>query len=509
MVANGCTDDTEAIARRAGARLISLPQPCGHDVGRALGARVARGRYILFLDADIVWSPEELQPFVLALHNGADVALNHYPRRQGGWFHHPTAVAKRTLNLLLHRPDLGAASFTTVPHAITARALNAIGWEHLAVPPVAHARAILAGLRVRAAHHINVSSRNPRQGRHPRRTKALILGDHLQAIAYLIAQRGVRGGFPDGDRRRDLIPAMKDGHERASGEDDGAARMASPAMSIAIVIPAHNESQTVADVVHAARNAGAECVCVIENGSRDATAAAAAAAGAQVECYPQRVGHDVGRAIGVTHVADAACAIFLDADFAIHPRDIHAFGDAIANGADVALNRLESYLPLSRQTDPVSTVKRMLNLALGQKHLGIASLTAIPHALSQRALREIPQSDLAVPPRAMVTAVLRGLTITAPHAVDVVQPNRYRARIHSPRFGAPLAQMILGDHVEALAVLFEHRGERAGFPQTRDLGVLQSTAAQCVAEPQRRMRRQGQRWRNVRRQVSTMRRQSR
>ncbi len=78
VVANGCTDRTEEIAAAMGARVLHYDEPLGHDAGRAVGAAAAAGRALLFVDADIRIGGSDLKPFVSAVLNGTDVALNRY-----------------------------------------------------------------------------------------------------------------------------------------------------------------------------------------------------------------------------------------------------------------------------------------------------------------------------------------------------------------------------------------------------------------------------------------------
>ena len=59
VVANGCIDETAAIAERY-ARVIRLAEP-GLARARNVGARAARGEILLHLDADVVLSPRALQ----------------------------------------------------------------------------------------------------------------------------------------------------------------------------------------------------------------------------------------------------------------------------------------------------------------------------------------------------------------------------------------------------------------------------------------------------------------
>jgi glycosyltransferase involved in cell wall biosynthesis len=60
VVANGCTDDTERVASGRCDRLVVLSQK-SLGVARNLGARMARGHLLLFLDADTLLEPSALR----------------------------------------------------------------------------------------------------------------------------------------------------------------------------------------------------------------------------------------------------------------------------------------------------------------------------------------------------------------------------------------------------------------------------------------------------------------
>ncbi len=60
VVANGCTDETAELARGRCHRLIVLSQKC-LGTARNLGARMARGELLVFLDADTVLEPMALR----------------------------------------------------------------------------------------------------------------------------------------------------------------------------------------------------------------------------------------------------------------------------------------------------------------------------------------------------------------------------------------------------------------------------------------------------------------
>lgn len=466
VIANGCSDNTAAVAKRGGARVIEYQEILGHDTGRAIGARHAKGNILLFLDGDILWTLADLRPFVRSLRNGADIALNAYPRRASRYFHHPTAVAKRALNIVLGKPNLFASSLTAIPHAIRQSALHTIGYEALAVPPLALARAVLAGMTIVRSHHVNVRIRNRWNQRYTvaYSTKKLIIGDHLQAFEYVISQRGIRAGFTDAGRMRTLIQAKDVDLDQIDQIDQ---------CKVSAVIPARNEARTLPGVLRELHSAKVSRICVVENGSSDATADVAANEGALVHRYDDSLGHDVGRALGIQATSNANCTLFLDGDFEIQARDLKVFTHSVLyKNVDVALNDMSAGLRLHQRRDSVSTLKLFLNIALRRTDLGVSSLTAVPHALSRRALTTIPLADLAVPPKALVRAVLSDLSIQPVHYVDVVKPNKYRTLSHSPKFGSRVSRLIIGDHVEAIALLLQHRGQRGGYVQPRNLDLL-------------------------------------
>src|SRR5690606_14287962 len=77
-VVNGSSDGSLDIARSSGARVLAFKHPLGHDIGRAVGAKAARGDILLFIDADMVVPAAKLRNFVKAVEQGIDVALNDY-----------------------------------------------------------------------------------------------------------------------------------------------------------------------------------------------------------------------------------------------------------------------------------------------------------------------------------------------------------------------------------------------------------------------------------------------
>ncbi len=233
------------------------------------------------------------------------------------------------------------------------------------------------------------------------------------------------------------------------------------------VIAAVDEAESLAQVLSQCRRLGLERMLVVANGPGSEVARVAERAGARVVRYAERVGHDVGRALGAASSGGEGPLLFLDADLPVAAEDLRPFLRAVTSGVDVALNRVDPYISPAARLHPVHAAKRFLNCAAGRPDLGCASLTAVPHALSRRALEVLGSTCLAVPPLAQVQALAAGLSVEAIHPVEVLRANARRPGLNEGKQN-PVEQLILGDHLEALHwLLGQGAGPRAGFP---DLG---------------------------------------
>ncbi|NQX45750.1 glycosyltransferase family 2 protein [Paenibacillus tritici] len=198
VVLNGCSDRSFQRTRLCRqATVIYIPESAGHDVGRSVGAKLSRGDLLLFLDGDMVIPAGQLFSFVEAAGRGVDVALNDLdPLLPPFGLSDAVTRCKLYLNQVLGRSDLGASSMTAVPHALSRRALEQIGYRELMVPPKALALSIMGGLRVEKAGMVNVIKHNRlRQGNTGagNAMEQLIAGDHAEALVWVIAQQRTRG----------------------------------------------------------------------------------------------------------------------------------------------------------------------------------------------------------------------------------------------------------------------------------------------------------------------------
>jgi glycosyltransferase involved in cell wall biosynthesis len=78
---NGSTDGSQEIARSAGARMVDVPQK-GYGSALMGGIAAAQGELIIMGDADDSYDFTDLQPFVSALQDGADLVMGN--RFKGG-----------------------------------------------------------------------------------------------------------------------------------------------------------------------------------------------------------------------------------------------------------------------------------------------------------------------------------------------------------------------------------------------------------------------------------------
>jgi glycosyltransferase involved in cell wall biosynthesis len=138
-------------------------------------------------------------------------------------------------------------------------------------------------------------------------------------------------------------------------------------MTVAAVIAARNEEETVADVVAAACQAElVDEVIVVDNGSSDRTAAIAASRGARIVTEPVE-GKGEAMKAGVA-ATEADVLVFLDADLlGLRPEHVDALVQALDQGAGMAcglFDRGPVLNPLFEHMLPALTGERALHRRL-------------------------------------------------------------------------------------------------------------------------------------------------
>ncbi|WP_197035395.1 glycosyltransferase family 2 protein [Paenibacillus sp. UNC451MF] len=235
--------------------------------------------------------------------------------------------------------------------------------------------------------------------------------------------------------------------------------------SIAAIVTVKNEEDTIGAILHQLNRLPLDEVYVVVNGSTDRSFEITRnLSHAVVISYPQAVGHDVGRAIGA-NMAQSDILLFLDGDIPIQAESLIPFIYGIEKGLDIALNDVTPFLSSFARLDSVTYMKQFLNVALHRPDLAANSMTAVPHALSRKTVETIGAHPLIVPPKAQVLASINRLNIGIGGSINVIRRNKLREG--NVGMKNKMADLIIGDHIEAIKLASERSGERLDFVDTQ------------------------------------------
>jgi glycosyltransferase involved in cell wall biosynthesis len=186
------------------------------------------------------------------------------------------------------------------------------------------------------------------------------------------------------------------------------------ALRCAVVIPARDEVGAIAGVVAAVRRAVDADVVVVDNGSSDGTAGAAAAAGAHVVWQPRR-GYGYACHAGVAAAPAADVVVFVDGDGSMPVEEIPRLLAPIVSGeADVVCGsrtvlRDAGSMPL-HQALGNRLALWLLRALYGVRLTDLGPYRAV-RGSTLRALR-MPGSRFAWPAQLLARAARRGARIT-------------------------------------------------------------------------------------------------
>lgn len=195
LVLNGCTDQTlELIRSIPDSRIhtIYFTEPLGIDIPRAIGALYAQKlntKGVLFIDGDMSGNIyTNLEKILAALDDGVDVALtNCYP-----YITHRANLANLVLKFRSNLNKelglfqaLGLATPTHGPHALSAKSLQLIPAEGIAIPPLSLVWAKKHSLNTQVVTSIRHQDlKSPRKHRrHARLIAETIIGDCVMGFA--------------------------------------------------------------------------------------------------------------------------------------------------------------------------------------------------------------------------------------------------------------------------------------------------------------------------------------
>ena len=179
-------------------------------------------------------------------------------------------------------------------------------------------------------------------------------------------------------------------------------------MNVTLVIPALDEAGVIGQLVRRVPPEAVNEIIVVDNGSRDGTAAVAAGAGARVVCEPRR-GYGAACWAGVGAASSATDVVaFLDGDGSHSPEELPAVLEPIASGrADFVLGarRFDGAHPLHAALGSI-LVARFLSWRHRVRLTDIAPFRAIRLDL----LRQLDMQDRAYgwPVEMVAKAAVRG-----------------------------------------------------------------------------------------------------
>ncbi|MGO0121643.1 glycosyltransferase family 2 protein [Desulfothermobacter acidiphilus] len=225
------------------------------------------------------------------------------------------------------------------------------------------------------------------------------------------------------------------------------------------VVPALNEGKSIVRVVMTLLATPVKQVLVVVNGSTDDTVEKLKSFPPQQVkplIFKEALGYDIPRAVGSLYarLRGAQGIVFVDGDMTALPvKPVRQLGEAVLHrGVDLALTDCyppEAPPPSSPVVQRLLFFRYQLNLLLGLEHLGSASPSHGPLAVSRRLLERVPLEAMGIPPLALVHAARAGLRVevvaTVPHRL-LGSPSR--GELHSTL----IATTIIGDYLEAIAL---------------------------------------------------------
>ncbi|GAB6172558.1 glycosyltransferase family 2 protein [Paradesulfitobacterium aromaticivorans] len=234
------------------------------------------------------------------------------------------------------------------------------------------------------------------------------------------------------------------------------------------VIPVQNEEKSILAVLANVLRLPVGCIVPVLNGCTDRTLELIRSIPdprIHIIYFAQSLGIDIPRAIGALYARHlgAEGVIFVDGDMSGNIfTNLEHLLRALQDGADMALTNCYPYITnRAKLTNLVLKFRSRLNHKLDLlKPLGLATPTHGPHALSAKALQDIPALAIAIPPISLVWAKQSELKIQVSTSIrheELRSPRKHR------RHARLIMETIIGDCVMGLALA-------QGKPVIRSLG---------------------------------------
>jgi glycosyltransferase involved in cell wall biosynthesis len=449
VIVNGSTDQTKQIAESLNCEVIEYTESLGHDIGRAIGAFYAKGDILLFIDGDIVIPHKELIPFINAIQEGHDIALNNLESiLEINQRPHSVSIAKMAVNGIFGNSVLSINSLVAIPHAISRHALQEIGWINLGEPPRAQGIAMKKNLSFSCPTFVDVISPNKiRKELHLEKSQEtpykpledIIFGDHLSAVQYLIEGYGERGEWID-NRNREMLKNIKIGKRKKFVKRS------------AVVSYESNENVTLLlDIIQSLQRSGAEEIIVL---SSNDVIKKINTFDPIVKVIPLEVnaGPYINRAIGAAF-STGENILFTDGQVLSSVKDYETLFREMEKGVDVALFDVSDILDGIQPIDEMHSIQYFLNIILRKPEFFNNGLTYTPHVISKEVIEQVGYSSLMIPALAYVKIIENNYKISL--VCSDQKGLTARKNEHS--------EILLGDHVEALKYFLSKTNERGNF----------------------------------------------
>lgn len=255
---------------------------------------------------------------------------------------------------------------------------------------------------------------------------------------------------------------------------------------ITAVIPVRNEAKSIGKVINCLSSASVDIIIPVINGTTDDSLQIIKQidGGNIFYCYfTEPLGYDIPRAIGATVALklNSSLSIFIDGDMSGNIK--HNIDELIISinkkKLDLALTdcypnyKPEDISPLAKQ---ILEVRKTLNQQLLLQHIGTASPSHGPHALSGKFLKMMPLHLFAIPPALLAIASKNNLKVgigtSIPHSV-------LGSPLKDSTHSTMISETIIGDCAEALQIYLNqprhriwNKIEYTGYNQFRRWDIL-------------------------------------
>ncbi|WP_308635572.1 glycosyltransferase family 2 protein [Paenibacillus silvisoli] len=199
-----------------------------------------------------------------------------------------------------------------------------------------------------------------------------------------------------------------------------------------------------------------EIIVVLEEGTEADFAELRAVPDITIMGIGERIGADVGRAIGA-RMTRADIVLFVDGRKETAAEQLALMLSIAETGADVVLADQTPQLGPFKQWDDRARVRAFMNWSLGKQELNANSVELLPHAWSRAGMEKVGIPQLAVPSLAHLAAVQNKLLFRS-IALQKAKPDADVATGHAS------VELSVGDHLEALRAAMQAKGTRLTFP---------------------------------------------